>query len=514
MARRARFDQRAVALVELRGSRIEYEMFDEALAERGWPVLEKRGGGASEVTVRRIWYTIEARFPGSAMNAVRGARERIEVISDELQLDLNVEVVDLVVRDPVDRPDWFVYDRPEAHPHTVQLPRARRWAERWNGWRAKNLGSRDTGRLVTATSTSAAQHLATRPLPGTRPLPRRTAVRRHAGTPHRVPTGLGTRRKAGRQLIWLLALMVALVWAGARIGDRWSQGLGSWWGFGLFVCALVPAGVVVLRKGLPELSPTAATIAVTAIAAFCVGVGLNAARTASEAGQGSRGITYLIAGYVVFNGIRLLVRQWTWQRTAPWLLPALLPIFFGLVPAAGLGLHTFYLDAFGLDLEDVEVPKAYQIAVSLKLMASMSVWLVALSLLGYMKHFHRYIKDRWMGTTVLVFVTFLLLVIGTLDGGVLPAGRAGEEAVAAAKAGRTPRPYYGVEPQWVCARPIGETAGIPVDGGEFVPSRPYLKVGDASGTVVLWDAGHEQALKLPMGKLRIVPSDKRPSSCA
>ncbi|MER5358115.1 hypothetical protein [Streptomyces sp. NPDC002785] len=65
----------------------------------------------------------------------------------------------------------------------------------------------------------------------------------------------------------------------------------------------------------------------------------------------------------------------------------------------------------------------------------------------------------------------------------------------------------------MCAHPIGKVEAIPVDGGEFVPTRPYLKVGDAGGTVVLWDAGKEQALKVPMSKLRIVPADKRPASC-
>ncbi|TXS48133.1 hypothetical protein [Streptomyces sp. t39] len=513
MPHRSRFDQRAVALVELRGTRLECEMFEEALAERGWPVLEKRGTSASATTERRVWYTIEARFPGSPLNAVRGARERIEVVSDDLQLDLNVEAVDRVVRDPVDRLHWMAYRRPPVHPRTAPLPRLRRWSERWALWRAENMGSQDTGRLITATSASAAQHLAARPLPGATPPPAPVAARRYAGSSRRRPTRLGNRRQAARTFVWLFAFMVAAVWAGARITDRWAQGPGSWWGFALFVAALLPAMVAVARRNLPELPAPALAAAVTVLAAFGLGIGADTASEAPVRGEGSQVLTYVIAGFLVFNGIRLLVRQWTWQRTAPWLLPALLPVFFGLVPTAGLGLHTFYLEAFGLNLEDVSVPKAWQLVVSFKLMASMSLWLVALSLLGYMKHYHRFIKDRWLGTTALVAATFYLLVIGTLDNGVLPAGRAGEQAVAAAKAGRTPSPYFGIKPEWVCVQPVGEPEKIPVDGGVLAPSRPYVKVGDAQGTVVLWDAGAGKALKLPMNRLRIVPFDDRPPTC-
>ncbi|GAA2460687.1 hypothetical protein GCM10010405_51320 [Streptomyces macrosporus] len=214
----------------------------------------------------------------------------------------------------------------------------------------------------------------------------------------------------------------------------------------------------------------------------------------------------------MLNGIRLLVRQWSWQRTAPWLLPALLPIALSLLPSLGIGLHTFYLDAFDLNPEDVRIPRAYQFIASLKLMACVSVWLVVPALLGYMKHLHWYVKDRWLGNLVLLVTSLVLLLVGVFDLGVLPASRAGADAVAAAKDGRTPPAYFGVAPEWMCVHPIGRAADIPVDGGELVPSRPYLRIGDEGGTVVLWDATKERALKAPMGRLRLLPADgQRPS---
>ncbi|MBT2364433.1 hypothetical protein J7E88_03605 [Streptomyces sp. ISL-10] len=511
MPKASRFDQRAVALIELRGTRIECDMFEEALAARGWPVLEKRGGTGSEVTERRAWYTIEARFPGSRFNAVRGARERIEAISDELLLDLNVEVVDRVVRDPVDRPHWFAYRRPQAHPRSAPLPRWRRWAERSMLWQAENLGVRDTGRLITATSASAAQHLATRALPGTALQPGRVAARRPMGTGPR--TDLGRRRESGRLLARLLMLMALALWAGARIADRHAQGFDSWWGFAVIGLGAVLATAFVFRQAFPATSKAAALVVGVVLGATSAVFGAHMVRTEPGSGWGSRVIVYGFAAGLVFNGIRLLVRQWSWQRTAPWLLPALLPISLGFLPSLGLGLHTFYLDAFGLNLEDVEIPRAYQFAASVKLTVCMSLWLAALALLGYMKHLHLYVKDRWFGNVVLAVVSLVLLLQGALELGVLSAGRAGSQAVAAAKGGRTPVAYFGIAPEWVCAHPIGKAEEIPVEGGEFVPSRPYLKVGDAGGTVVLWDAGRQQALKLAKDRLRIVPDDRRPASC-
>lgn len=514
MPKMSRFDQRAVALVELRGTRTECDLFEEALADRGWPVLEKRGSTASVVTDRRFWYTIEARFPGSRINAVRGARERIELISDELQLDLNVEVADRVVRDPVDRPQWYAYARPVTHPHTVPLPRRVRWTERWNTWCAGTLGLRDTGRLITATSSSAAQNHASRPLPGIPPQPRRVAARRSGGATWSIPAGGGTRRRSRQQLSWLFVLVVVWCWSGARMADLGGGGFVSWGGFGLLALCLVPAGAAVIRRGFPQASEAEAFVGAGVLGAVGVGLGMNMVRAQPEVGSTSRGLAYLMAGFIVFNGIRLLVRQWSWRAVAPWLIPAILPIVLGFVPSIGVGLHASYLDAFDLNVEDVDVPNVWQFIASVKFMAVMNLWLVALAGLGYMLHLHWLVRERWAGYAFLLGLSAALFLTGVWGRGLEPAGAAGRDAVAVAKSGRTPDPYFGIAPEWVCAHPIGKVEAIPVDGGEFVPTRPYLKVGDAGGTVVLWDAGKEQALKMPMSKLRIVPADKRPTSCA
>ncbi|MGW9436267.1 hypothetical protein [Streptomyces sp. NPDC055607] len=507
-----KFDQRAVALVELRGTRSETELFEAALGERGWPVLEKRGTAPSEHRDRPLWYVIEARFPGSRINAARGARERIELVADELLLDLQVEAVENVVRDPEDRPRWFAYERPEAHARTVpDLPWRTRWRERWYLWLAENAGSRDTGRLVTATSPGAARHLARRPLPGTPRRNGRVAVRRSMGASPRPRRSAVGRRETSALLVRMMVLLLVGAWVGARVTDGWAQGPGSWWWVVLVAAGVTWGMVRTTRRLLSESSGAAMTCLGAVLALVGFGIGARAALSAPDAGYGSIGLFGVLCAAVLCNGIRLLVRQWTWQRAAPWLIPALLPLAFGFLPGLGLGLHVMYLEPFGVDLEDVGIPRAYQFLALLKLTACVSLWLVVPSFLGYMKHFHWHVRDRWFGNLALFVMSVLLLATGLLDFGLLAAEKAGVEAVKDVERGRTPAAYYGIEPEWVCVRPIGKAADIPVDGGTLDPARPYVRLGDADGTVVLWDAIGGEALKVPLGRLGIVPSVARPA---
>lgn len=472
------FDQRAVALVELRGTQTEFEMFEGALADRGWPVLAKRGGAASAVSDRSVRYTVEARFPGSRINAVRGARERIEVISDELGLDLNVEVVDLVVRDPVDRPHWFAYERPRVHPDPASLSGRQRRAQRWRVWAAETLGRRDTGRQISAVSAGAARLLAVSPLPGTRTQPDGLAVRRPLGADTEVRGTLGMSRESAKLMPRLFLFGACELFLGTQLATARAAGFG-WWICVLLACGAVWAATVALRRAAPEMTRVFNLLCALVLGGVAVALGTMTVRTEPAAGYGARVAALTLGIVVVLNGVRLLVRQWSWQRTAPWLLPALLPIVLGFLSPLGLGLHPFYLDAFGLELEDVEIPEVYQLLASLKLALCMSLWLVALAFLGYMKHLHLYVKDRWMANTLLLVLSTVLLVSGVGTLGVLAAAEAGTRAVADAKRGRTPTAYFGIAPEWVCAHPIGKPETIPVDGGEFVPTRPYLKVGDA-----------------------------------
>ncbi|MER8043484.1 hypothetical protein [Streptomyces sp. NPDC094032] len=499
-------------MVELRGTATDCELLERAFDEHGWPVLERRGQ-VSVVAERPIWYVVEARFPGSSRNAARGARERIELLGDELLLDLQVQAVELVVRDPVDLPHWYAYERIGVQPRTSGLPPGRRWRERMDSWLAEHVGTRDTGRLILARHPQEARFLAARALPGTPLRGDRVAVRRPSGAGTRpVPARVGRRASASR-MVRLAVLLCIGAWAGARLADGRANGVGSWWWVLAVLCVVVGGAGVVWRGVAPGATRTGSLVFGGLFTSTVATLGAVAADRAPHVGYGSSVILICLIGAMVVNGVRLLVRQWSWQRTAPWLIPVLVPLCFGFLPGLGLGIHAVYLDAFGLDLEDVEIPRTHQLLAMLKLAACTSLWLMAPSLLGYMKHFHLYVKDRWFGNVVLLIVSAMLLIQGVLGVGLLGAGQAGLDAVADAAKGSTPAAYYGIEPEWGCVLPVGRVDGVPVDGGVLSVSSAYLKIGDAGGTVVLWDPKSGSALKAPLGRLRIAPYEERPASC-
>lgn len=73
--------------------------------------------------------------------------------------------------------------------------------------------------------------------------------------------------------------------------------------------------------------------------------------------------------------------------------------------------------------------------------------------------------------------------------------------------------YYGIEPEWVCVDTTDPLDEVPVSCGELGLKRPYLKIGDAGGTAVLWDRRRESALKVPLDKLRMVPAKSARAAC-
>ncbi|WP_146066219.1 hypothetical protein [Streptomyces sp. ZL-24] len=516
MPARRRFDQRATAVVELLGTTTECDDFEQALEERGWPVLQKEGGPATAMTARTTRYLLECRFPGSRTNARRGARERIEVVGDELQLDLNVEVTDLVVRDPEERPAWFAYERPAADDPPAGPPTRRaRWRRRVRRWCAERLAPYRTGRHISALNRTRAQELATRALPGTATPSPRVTVRRPIGTPDPEPGAVtGRRRGADREIFRLCHAAAVLLVTSSLIARLWPQGYAAWWVLGLVAVTTLGLAAHWLIRFMPG-KPGAALGAALGLGVFTAAIGTMIEASGGSGGpSGALGLVFVAAGYVVFTGIRLLVRQWSWRIVAPWLLPALLPLVLGFFPSLGLGLHALYLDAFGLNLEDVEIPRLWQLIATVRLGLAVNLWLIALAGFGYLQHLHWCVRDRWPAYTLLGFFALFLLWTGGWGLGLETAARAGNDAVRAAASRQAVDAYYGIGPQWVCVRPVGPADGIHADGGEFRPARPYLRIGDASGTVVLWDPAEKGALKLPMDKLRIVPVDKPPKSCA
>ncbi|MFJ1869126.1 hypothetical protein ACIOD1_31520 [Streptomyces sp. NPDC088097] len=509
-----RWDQRAVAVVRLIGTSTDYELFEAELQARDWPILECRPSSGAILEGDTGWhFTIEVRLLGSAIRAAAGAREHLEVVSDRLLLDLVVEAVQCVDRDPVYLPVWHAY---------IPLPAgstASRAGRLWGRARARSeisLGSRDTGRQVRAGSEGEALSLAAQPLPGV-PGPSAPVVLRRIGYVGRPesPVAWPRRREPLRRMgMMRFPALVGLV-CGAWVAGLW--GVGVLWAVlpaAVFLLGAARAGWLIARWALPELSGGQLLLAGLAGPMLATALGAFGVASAPDRLIGFVLVVYGIAvSYVVMTGVWLWVRQSRWRLSLPWLFPAFLAFLPAVFPGLGLLVPTLYLRAFGVDLEDIEVSAVMRLLTTLKFAAASLIWLVAPALLGYMRHTHHMISARWIGYVAASFVSACVLLMAWLGLVIGPAMDAGQRAVAASAVGRTPGHYYGIKPEWVCATPVRDLAQVPVDGGTLAPSRPYLSLGDAGGIVVLWDPQGNAALKVPLSALRLVPVDDPRRPC-
>ncbi|MBY8841216.1 hypothetical protein [Streptomyces sp. SP2-10] len=232
---------------------------------------------------------------------------------------------------------------------------------------------------------------------------------------------------------------------------------------------------------------------------------------------GIRAFVVLLLGLLTFLGLWLLFRQSSWRGSLPWLLPALLPFIPGLLPAVGLSLPTVYLGEFDVDVEDVQLSMLAELRSAFHVLAAISLWLIAPALLGLAKHLHLMVRDRWMSYAAFVLFSGWCLLIGAWQLAYVPAVSAGTVAEMAAAYGEGSLANYGaygIQPEWVCVRPIVAPNKVPSTGGELDPAQPYVSLGDAEGIAVLWAPADHRALKVPLASLRLLPTDdSRRGSC-
>ncbi|NGO81262.1 hypothetical protein G6045_37205 [Streptomyces sp. YC504] len=487
------FDQRVVTLVRLVGTRTDRTLFEDECGAQGWEIL--RGPNTRQHAARgdrTVEYTVEVRLLGSALGATYGARIQMEYLGDELSLDLTVLAAELVDRRPISTKAWHAYVMPGAAPSAP-------WDVRWQRIR-RYFGWLDTGRQVHAPTDAAAMTLTRRPLPGTRPAP--AGVELRGGEPGPAIVG-----RLGRQalrvrlmglghlwvLLWVLAMsgsaaeFVPLMFVWGILATLAAAHAYAYWGVALWkvLAILVPfTAAIWLKDTLKSFDP--------------------------PGHWSAPGLQLLFTAYAVAVGLRLLIRNQRTRSWVPWLIPAALPVALALFPGLGSVVHTYYLEEFGLDREDVDIPRYWQAIASAKVVAAMSVWLVAPAFWGYLRHFHRVVRDRWFYGAVTALVAIVSFAAGPLYFVIRPAAEAGVTAVRAATAGRTPSGYYGIDASWVCVAPRVSLSELPSEGAAITPASPYLMLGDASGKAALWRDGH--AVKVPLNKVLLVPATS-PARC-
>lgn len=481
--RRARYDQRVQALIEVRGGERDWQEAERVFEEHGWPVIGHEPD-ADDPATRRM-YSVEVRLYGAASRAAVGAAWRVEQAAKAARVEMYTRRAKLMARDLRSYPAWWVFSTAGR-----QLPMRR------GGRLGVTAGLRDTGVLVVGLPRAA--------LRMARSDGRTDVAVRPTSGPWRERSVWG-RTKALPILLFMacVTLLALVTWMGSQYPEH-KRGWDIAFLVVLGVC-MWPASAF-YRYGNPSHRSAAA---ITTAGGFLL-LGLTLLK--QDDGFVWANILTVPLAMVAIYGLWLLVRQWTWGEWVTWAVPLVVSVAVTSVVGAGSVLHALYAKALGMSADDLDVPGYWQAASALKLLTYLSLMLLAPAVWGIAKHFHCVRSgEQFNGVLYVVLLGVILLGVGKLAWS--SASSAAEATAAAAAKGEQPPSYFGVEPEWTCVELAVPPAELPGEGGRIHPYRPYLAFGVAGGDAVLWDARTGKPLKVPAGKVRLVPAKSAGERC-
>ncbi|WP_446038312.1 hypothetical protein [Streptomyces sp. SID1121] len=493
MAARVRYDQRVLALIEVRGGSRDWTEAERVFEAHGWPVVghEPRGQGASAGILTadpaaRV-YRVEIRLYGASRRAERGATWQVRNAARTAQLEMYVRRADRLDRDSEMLSEWLAYST--AH-RAGRLSRVARWLAR--------AGVFDAGTQVTG-GPGEALRLARAALGGG--ARRAVAVRPMDGR-WKHPARMRRERQFDRRMAAFTIGTLVLV-SSVAIAAEHAGGVRYFWaGVALLAgCVALSAGGTVDRGH--HLGNTAGVAGAIVLLILV---------TTREGGLTEAGGIRLLYGLTLVTGLGLLVRQWTWGEWATWGVPLAATLVISSFAGAGSVLHALYADALQLTPGDLDVPPAWQFLSALKLVALLLPVLLVPAVWGIAKHYHYVVPGERTGGLMYVTILVVFLVAGgsfALDSAETAASRTEK----AARQGREAPHYFGVEPAWTCVEPTVPLASLPGEGPRLDPARPYLAFGVAGGDAVLWDRRSGGPLKVPAGKVRLVPAASAEARC-
>ncbi|MFC5214730.1 NnrS multi-domain protein [Streptomyces coerulescens] len=516
-----RYDQRALALVEVRGGPRDWEKAESEFTQRDWPIVTSfaRGEGPSAGVLTpdgdsRL-YGVEVHLFGARNNRTeQAAAWRVQRLAQAAKLEMYVRRCDVLDRDREQLTEWrthTVAHRPPLRPPLRALPPVAKLRRIWAVLRtraAERRGHHDTGTYVTGTA-SEARRLARMGMPTGAPARSDVDVRALQGrdrghiVPRREEDG---SRQRNRLVGWLLAMSFCAVVANHQSGP-------SVWFWGILAVACfagaLRSGTKIFLSGGRGLSVFIVCAAALILVAGPLG------RIGSESDPVTpRQMLIWLAVLFTLRGIWLLVRQWTWGEWLAWMAPLVFTVGVSFVVASGSVLHALYADALGLDPEDLDVPGIWQVMAAGKLLAFLSLALFVPAAWGMAKHAHSsFVRpgETMNGTLyaaaqVMVIGLVTLLAIDSADDAVRAVRTAAEER-------KTAPPYFGVAPEWTCVEPTIAINRVNVQGAELHPTRPYLSFGVSGDDVVLWDTATAAPFKVPTGQVRLLPAKDPRKAC-
>lgn len=189
--------------------------------------------------------------------------------------------------------------------------------------------------------------------------------------------------------------------------------------------------------------------------------------------------------------VLLLIGVWhalrdSWlSRNANWLAPVLVTPLAFFLPVAGRLLHTVYLtEVFGIPADTVPIAFYWQYLVALKPMGIvLLVVLFLVGLAGWARYFHWASGIREL-TWIIWPLILIVYVLTAFQVGIVDATGAARSAASAARQGKNPNGWFGIQGNLMCLRPVGEK--VPVINGPVPTEEPVLFFGTSGDHLWVW----------------------------
>ncbi|WP_431042123.1 hypothetical protein ACQUSR_09520 [Streptomyces sp. P1-3] len=496
--RRPPYDQRVLALIEVRGGVREWKEAEALFATHGWPVVEffPCGQGPSldvlPADASSRLYAVEVRLHGAAYRAERGAVWRVQRAARTARLTMYVRRAARLVRERDQLPEWRVH----TTAHRVSGPRLRTRV-------ARRMGRYDTGAITLGTPREALR-LSRIAVPGGPGARTDVAVR---PLDERWSDPRGRLADPEDKVMAFLAVVCSCLLAAVSVGtDRFPWAVLC----ALATCAVMWAGSALQRGGRDNAGAVTIVLGATCFLASLAVV--SGGRLPERTGPAASEIWVVPLIAVVGYGLWLMARRWTWGEWVAWAVPLVVSVVVSTLLGAGSVLHALYAESLSLTADDLDVPGVWQALSAAKLLTYLVLVLVVPALWGVAKHLH-YVgpTERFNG---FFYIVMLVLCVSGVSALAAHYADSGAQATIAAAKQRRPAPaYLGVEPEWTCVQPTVPVERLPGEGGRLDPARPYLLMGVGGGNAVLLSPGTGEPLKLPASKVRLVPAKSARVTC-
>jgi hypothetical protein len=498
------FNRRIEVLLAVVETPEETALATELLEARGWAVRQWEGSDPDIIGTGRRGLLVEVRLYGARLGAVQAAVSEIEHLARRHQAGM--WVVDAVlIEHELDRDHRTRYQVREQDADAAGRSFSlRAFRHAWTSLRIVIRPGRPDLDVVT-------EQLEHGGLTG-----RQLDTQRHQ---LRVPPGWEGRDASGPQpeppaSAWRIALPVI---GGLLLALASGFTLAAFKGISLLAPILVvmllvwPVGRSIIGSG--ENRPLRLQLGWGAVAVGMMTVfGLMLALIApGPLAEVARVTTYAAAGlalflFIIYGLSYALFHTW-FSRNANWAVPALIPALALSLPWFGGLLHTVYLrTGFGIPADAVPVSLYWRYLASFKpLGLALALASLMAAIAGWMRHYHQWVNSRGMVTVGVPVVSLVVFGFSALVGvaeAQIDAGRAWQ----AARAGKTPASYYGLEGELACVTPVDKE--IPVFNGPLDSKRPLLTFGPSSDRIWLWDPRRTESLSVRLEDVVVTEAEK------